>query len=130
MTIDTKALIPMAFVADVPRSLEFYGQLGFLVGNTFTPPGATAPSWAWLESGPARLMVARATGPVDAAQQAVLFYLYVDDVHASRAELDRLGLRPGPVQTPFHAPGGEFRLHDPDGYVLMLRNIRQERDDA
>ncbi len=124
MTIDVKALIPMAFVADVPRSLEFYGKLGFLTGNTFTPPGAAAPSWAWLESGYARLMVARATAPVVAAQQAVLFYLYVDDVHATRAELDQLGLQPGPVETPFHAPDGEFRLEDPDGYVLMVRPIR------
>ncbi|HEY8133118.1 MAG TPA: hypothetical protein VII12_14655 [Thermoanaerobaculia bacterium] len=30
-----------------------------LVGNTFTPAGEKQPSWAWLQSGGAQLMVAR-----------------------------------------------------------------------
>jgi catechol 2,3-dioxygenase-like lactoylglutathione lyase family enzyme len=125
MTIDVKHLIPMAFVADVGRSLEFYQKLGFLVGNTFTPPGAPAPSWAWLESGAARLMLAKAGEPVAPEQQAVLFYLYVEDAAATRAELVELGLKPGPIETPFHAPNGEFRLEDPDGYCLRFRSVRQ-----
>lgn len=33
----TRHLVPMAFVADVERSIDFYGKLGFEVGNTFTP---------------------------------------------------------------------------------------------
>jgi hypothetical protein len=41
----------MAFVADVRRSIAFYEQLGFSVGNTFTPPEADEPVWAWLDSG-------------------------------------------------------------------------------
>jgi hypothetical protein len=26
----------------------------------------------------------------------------------------------GPIQSPFWAPRGEFRVIDPDGYVLMI----------
>ena len=38
-------LVPMAEVASVPRSIEFYGRLGFAVRDTFTPEGAPEPTW-------------------------------------------------------------------------------------
>lgn len=111
----------MAFVADVNRSIAYYRHLGFQVRNTFAPPGADGLNWAWLESaGGAALMVSRATGPIDPEQQAVLFYLYVDDVAAAHQEVTALGLKPSPIGTPFYAPKGEFRLTDPDGYTLMM----------
>lgn len=109
----------MAHVADVERSIAFYADLGFSVANRVGPPGA-APVWAWLESDAADLMVSRASGPVDAAQQAVLFYIYVEDVAAAHGALLAAGHAPGPLQRPFYLPDGEFRLEDPDGYVLML----------
>ena len=45
-----RALVPLAHVVSVPVSIEFYEKLGFELGNTFTPDGASEPSWAWLES--------------------------------------------------------------------------------
>jgi catechol 2,3-dioxygenase-like lactoylglutathione lyase family enzyme len=114
----------MAHVVDVPRSIAFYADLGFTVGNTFVPPGESVPAWAWLDSGAgASLMVTRASGPVDAGQQAVLFYLYVPDVAATHARLGSLGHTPGPISFPFYMPGGEFRLEDPDGYVLIVAQV-------
>jgi catechol 2,3-dioxygenase-like lactoylglutathione lyase family enzyme len=110
----------MAFVADVERSIAFYRHLGFDVGDTFAPAGATKPSWAWLQSGDAQLMVAVASEPVVPGQQAVLFYVYTDNVAAARASLVEAGLSPGAITTPFYAPRGEFRLVDPDGYVVMI----------
>jgi hypothetical protein len=110
----------MVFVAEVGRSIQFYGQLGFEVGNTFTQEGATAPTWAWLQCGEAQLMLAAADEPVVADQQRVLFYLYTDDVAAAQKSLADAGLSPGEISTPFYAPRGEFRLIDPDGYVLMI----------
>lgn len=120
MTMKAKQLVPMAFVEKVERSIIFYGHLGFEVEDTFAPAGATMPSWAWLQSGDAQLMLAKASHTVVAEQQAVLFYVYTEDVAAARASLIEAGLNPGAIATPFYAPRGEFRLEDPDGYVVMV----------
>lgn len=108
----------MAHVASVAASIAFYEKLGFEVGNMFTPQGAPEPSWAWLECGTAaQLMVAKGS---HAAQHSVLFYLYVDDVAATHAELAAAGVDVGEIRTEFYAERGEFRVTDPDGYVLMI----------
>jgi hypothetical protein len=113
-------VVGMAFVADVPRSIVFYERLGFRVGNTFVPTEAAAPSWVWLEAGRSALMLARATEPVDRERQGVLFYLYYDDVPAAKSAFSEAGVETGPINYPFYAPRGEFRVVDPDGYVLMV----------
>lgn len=118
-----RALVPMAHVANVPRSVAFYRQLGFELVNDFTPVGAAEPTWAMLGSGGARLMVTLASEPVVPSQQAVLFYLYFDDVPALHAELVAAGLSPGSITYPFYCPKGEFPLTDPDGYCLMLTHV-------
>lgn len=110
----------MAFVADVERSIAFYKHLGFEVGNTFAAEGASSPTWAWLASRDAQLMLAEASHPVVADQQRVLFYIYTDDVASARESLAAAGLNPGEITTPFYAPRGEFQLLDPDGYTLMI----------
>lgn len=121
MTIPIRALVPFAFVQSVPASIAFYEQLGFTVHNTFARDGGPEPTWAWLQgAGSAALMLGRATEPVVASQQAVFFYLYCDDVEAKHAELSARGVDCGPIARPFYAPRGEFRVHDPDGYVLMI----------
>lgn len=116
----TRHLVPMAFVADVERSIEFYRHLGFEVGNTFSADNTEKPTWAWLQSGDAQLMLAFASQPVFAEQQRVLFYVYTDDVTAARDSLIEAGFNPGTITSPFYAPRGEFRLEDPDGYVVMI----------
>jgi predicted enzyme related to lactoylglutathione lyase len=115
-----RSLVPFAHVASVPVSIAFYGKLGFEVRNTFVPAGESDPAWAYLESDRAHLMVGRADGPFDADQQAVLFYIYCDDVTATRSAIERAGVGVGEITYPFWAPRGEFRVHDPDGYVLMI----------
>ncbi len=118
--LNTRKLTPLAFVADVARSITFYRQLGFTPRNSVTRPGSEELTWAWLASGDAVLMVARASDPVEPDRQAVLFYLYVDDVITAHQALAAAGAEVGPVATPFYAPQGEFRLTDPDGYCLMI----------
>jgi hypothetical protein len=115
-----RSLVPIAFVQSVPQSIEFYRKLGFVDRNTHTPEGGTEPVWAWLESGGANLMVAQASEPVNRKEQAVLFYLYCDDVVGFRTRLLEAGVEAGVVTYPFYAPGGEFRVTDPDGYPLMI----------
>src|SRR5262245_23872143 len=114
------SLVPMASVKSVPRSIAFYKKLGFVEGNSHTMQGAAEPNWAWIRSGGAQLMLARADEPVDPDKQAVLFYVYCDDVNGLRRQLLEAGVEAGPVKHPFYAPRGEFRVVDPVGYVLMV----------
>ena len=118
--MNVRSFVPMAAVADVRRSIAFYGLLGFAEMNTHTPEGGRDPVWAWLQSGGAQLMLARASAPVEAEKQAVLFYAYCDDVAACRTRLVEAGIDAGPITRPFYAPRGEFRIADPDGYVVMV----------
>jgi catechol 2,3-dioxygenase-like lactoylglutathione lyase family enzyme len=115
----TAQLVAMISVANIERSIEFYRHLGFEVGNTFEPEGATKPSWAWLHSGEAQLMLSAATQPVT-NKDAMLLYAYTEDVEAAHASLDEAGLNPGVIRKPFYAPRGEFKTLDPDGYVVMV----------
>jgi predicted enzyme related to lactoylglutathione lyase len=119
--VTIRSLTPLVSVTSVPASIEFYSKLGFAVGNTFTQQGAPEPTWAWLESGDgAALMLGRADEPIDAAQQGVVLYLYVVDVAATQTALAEAGVAVGEIRTEFYAPGGEFRVVDPDGHVLMI----------
>ena len=65
-------------------------------------------------------MLAQASEPIVPQAQAVLFYLYCDDMAAFRGKLLESGIEAGPITYPFYAPGGEFRATDPDGYALMI----------
>lgn len=101
-----RSLVPMAYVRDLARSIEFYRKLGFEVGNTFVPAGRTEATWAWLQSDRAALMLALAGEPVVPEQQAVLFYLYCDDVASTRFELEKAGVGVGPIDIPSTHPAG------------------------
>lgn len=120
MAANTKSLVAFAHVADVERSIRFHADLGFTVENSVVPAETNVPVWAWLESEQASLMVGLASEPVEASQQAVLFYLYFDNIEETRASLIELGHSPGEIKYRFYMPDGECRLVDPDGYVLML----------
>lgn len=85
-------------------------------------------------------MLARADGPVDAEQQAILLYMYSLDVAALRRHLLANGLRDGGVYSgaaspgdgpsmvfevahPHYMPAGEIRIADPDGYVILVGQL-------
>jgi hypothetical protein len=120
MSTPVRAITALAHVQSMPASIAFYEKIGFRVANTFVPPAATEPTWAWLESGAASLMISKATAPIIAEQQGVLFYLYVDVVADKHAELVADGVVVGEITYPFYNAKGEFRVTDPDGYVLMI----------
>jgi hypothetical protein len=109
----------MAHVQSVPRSQAFYQRLGFDVASTHVPEGLSEPAWAWLRSGVAQLMLARASDP-PGVPQGVLFYVYVNDVAGFRQRLVDGGIAAGSIRYPFYCPRGEFRVTDPDGYVVMI----------
>ncbi|HEV2341910.1 MAG TPA: VOC family protein [Candidatus Acidoferrales bacterium] len=118
------ALVPMAHVADVERSLEWYAKLGFVAEGTLVPEGRPM-QWAYLRNGGAQLMLVRSSRPMNPGAQDVLFYLYAQGVAAFREKLKSLGLKPGEISFPPYAAHGEFRIDDPDGYCLLVGDTEQ-----
>lgn len=126
MAID--GLTAYAHVADVRRSIEFYERLGLAVRNTHDVHGR--PVWAFLTSASddpnaaqARLMISLADGTIDASVQAVLFYCWTSDVRTLHHDLAAAGIDVDDIEYPFYMPAGEFRMTDPDGYVLLVGQL-------
>jgi catechol 2,3-dioxygenase-like lactoylglutathione lyase family enzyme len=111
-------LIPFVHVADPARSIAFYELLGFDLKDTFGPDDRI--DWAALESERAQLMLQRASAPIDRDTQAVLFYLYSDDLAALREHLLAHGVAVGEIVDGSPGPAQEMALADPDGYCLMI----------
>jgi catechol 2,3-dioxygenase-like lactoylglutathione lyase family enzyme len=118
MTGGVSDLIPFVHVSDVARSIAFYGLLGFEVRDTYEHEGRL--DWAALTSGDAQLMLAYADAPIDPRSQAVLFYLYADDLDGLRDHLLANGVVAGEIADGSPGPEREMRLADPDGYCLMI----------
>ena len=132
-------LVPYVHVADVEASLAFYTMLGF------TPVKAMKDDdgkmfWVLARSAAAEIMLAQSSGPIDAEQQAVLFYMYGPDLSALRANLIERGLRDAgtysgarsqddttrmvhEIAHPHHMKSGEMRIIDPDGYVILVGQL-------
>lgn len=119
MTPRVTGLIPMAHAVDVQRSVDFYQKLGMEVRGSLRNP-AGGLQWVHLKCEQADLMLARASGPVTASEQAVLFYLYSPDLIALREHLLAAGVKVSAITYPEYMPKGEIRLEDPDGYVLLI----------
>lgn len=115
----TTGLIAMAHVADVQRSIDFYKLLGMEVRSSLRAH-SDALRWAHVACEQAHLMFARASEPIVAGDQAVLFYLYSPDLIALREHLLASGVSVSAISYPEYMPKGEIRLEDPDGYVLLI----------
>jgi hypothetical protein len=137
-------LVPFAHVASVDAALSFYALLGFEPQHVLKDPSGRA-FWAMAESGDdaakAEIMFAQSSGPINAAQQAVLFYMYTKDVEALRRHLLSRGVRDGGrysgaasphdapgmvyhVSHPAHMPAGELRVVDPNGYIILVGQLQ------
>lgn len=121
--IPVRGLVPYAHVRDIAESVDFYSLLGFEPISTVGGRGQHQ-WWVYLQAERARLMLAAANEPVVAEAQGVLFYLYTDDLRRLRDQVVAGGLDPSPIGHPPHMPAGEMRLHDPDGYVLLVGQLR------
>ncbi|MDX2146425.1 MAG: hypothetical protein SFZ23_02795 [Planctomycetota bacterium] len=148
------ALVPLAHVQDVDESLRFYALLGFKKRDVMARNAKTVWAWAACNAGPgderapafnsgANIMFAQAGPSLDADAQAVLFYMYCDDIRALRQHLIDHGVTDaGPycgqplhllptagkrlvfdVSTPAHMPLGELRIHDPDAYCILVGQL-------
>jgi Glyoxalase/Bleomycin resistance protein/Dioxygenase superfamily len=118
MNAKATGLIPMAHVVDVQRSADFYRLLGLEVRGSLHD-SAGGLRWVHLVCDHAHLMLARASGPIVASEQAVLFYLYSPDLVRLREQLLASAVEVSAITYPDYMPKGEIRLEDPDGYVLL-----------
>ena len=130
-TAPVTGLVPMLHVTDVERSVAFYQLLGFEVGNAM--PGIGRKDWVWLyapkaadwKRGP-NLMLTRSECAIDASAQQVLFYLYATDLTSLRSSLRATGVSASEITYPEYLPAGEFAVHDPDGYMLMVAQSAED----
>lgn len=133
-------LAPFVHVANVERSAEFYKELGFAIEHSLKDQEGKL-CWCFMKAGNAKIMFSRARGEIAAEAQAVILYMYCDDAEALRRELIRAGVvdrgvyRGGPlthegrgevfaISYPAHMPAGELRVHDPDGYCILVGQLR------
>jgi hypothetical protein len=112
-------LVPMAHVVDVQRSIDFYKLLAMDLRNSLKSHEGDL-RWAYLACEQAELMLARASEPIDASQQAVLFYFYSPDLISLREHLLASAVNVSAITYPDYMPKGEIRIEDPDGYVLLI----------
>jgi catechol 2,3-dioxygenase-like lactoylglutathione lyase family enzyme len=124
-TAPINALVPMIRVTDVERSAKFYQLLGFEIGN-YVPREQPPMHWAWLyqpgasnwKTG-ANLMLVRGKEKSDGDRPVVL-YLYAAELVGLRQQLIANHISVSAISYPEYLPKGEFELHDPDGYTVMI----------
>jgi catechol 2,3-dioxygenase-like lactoylglutathione lyase family enzyme len=116
-----KSVVALLKVADVDRSIGFYGKLGFEVGNEPLKNDQGIKTFVWMHRGStAQIMLTRASEPLDPGPRHMMFYLYSTDMPAYREQLIARGVTVGKVTHPFWMPDGEFQVDDPDGWVWIV----------
>jgi catechol 2,3-dioxygenase-like lactoylglutathione lyase family enzyme len=112
-------LVPMVHVADVERSINFYTQLGLNMVNKLSNQRGTTV-WTFMKTAGAEIMFTIADKPVVPSQQAVLFYLYANDLAGLREQLIAKEVSVSPITFPPYMKKGEICVNDPDGYCLLI----------
>jgi catechol 2,3-dioxygenase-like lactoylglutathione lyase family enzyme len=118
-------MVAMIHVADIERSATFYRLLGFEIGNSVPEEGQMGWAWLYAPSAPdwkrgPNLMLSRNPRPINSDGADALFYLYATDLVAMRNHLVAAGITASEISYPDYLPQGEFGVHDPDGYKLMI----------
>jgi ketosteroid isomerase-like protein len=116
-------LIPFVHVTDVERSIAWYGHLGFVVTEVFTPAGRL--NWANLVSWDAELMLQRAFSRV-IDPGAIVLWLYSHDLGALREQLVAADVSAREIVDGTPGPRQQMELTDPDGYTVMVAQIEDE----
>ncbi|HXE90772.1 MAG TPA: VOC family protein [Terriglobales bacterium] len=108
---------PLLHVAEIERSIRFYGLLGFVTVDTdrCDPLG-----WARVHCEGGAVMFLRAEEEVDPSAQAVFLYMYTPDLAGLREHLLAIGVRVPPIKHPPYMPSGEITIADPDGYTIFV----------
>ena len=124
MLAAVNACVPVVYVTDVPTSVAFYELLGFacqVVGQD------GEWNYAYLKTDEVGLLLAAGGSVWSNDPGPVLLYLRADDVARLVAQLRAAGVPTEHLGYPDHAPGGEVKVIDPDGHVLMVGQITERR---
>jgi catechol 2,3-dioxygenase-like lactoylglutathione lyase family enzyme len=117
---EVNACVPVVYVTDVPTSVAFYGLLGLACQVT----GQDGEwHWAYLKTGEVGLLLAGGGSVWSNDPGPVLLYLRTDDVSELVRCLEAAGMPVEHLGYPDHAPGGEVKVVDPDGHVLMVGQV-------
>lgn len=122
-TATISEVVPLLFVEDIQRSVEFYcGALGFDLIQKWEPDGKLG--WCRIERGQTAVMLQQACEEDDPATdrgRGVALFFLCDDADALRAEFGAAGLPVDPPKVAFYGMNQLF-LKDPDGYNLCFQN--------
>jgi|SRR5262245_14623830 len=120
MSGGVNACVPVVYVTDIATSVPFYELLGFAC-EVAGQDGEW--SYAYLKTGDVGVLLA-AGGSVSSNDPGpVLLYLRADDVARLEGRLREAEVPTEHLGYPDHAPGGEVKVIDPDGHVLMIGQI-------
>ena len=129
MSVKAGYWTPMLHVADIEKSMEFYGRLGFATIDTdrCTPLG-----WARMhcEGGAVMFLRAEDGHRVDPSVQGVMFYMYTPDLKELREQLVQAGVKAPEIRYPGYMPSGEMQLADPDGYSVAIVHWGKQEHEA
>jgi catechol 2,3-dioxygenase-like lactoylglutathione lyase family enzyme len=108
------------YVADLPASVRFYRLLGYAEQIR-----GEDDEWryAYVRCAGLGLLLASGAAPEQPPTGPVTLYLQVHDADAVAAVLRDAAITPEHLGYPDHAPGGELKVVDPDGYVLLLGQV-------
>jgi hypothetical protein len=117
MIARVRTVTPVLYVTDIAVSFAFYRLLGF---EEIRHGDDGDWVWSYARCDGLGLMLARGDVDPDAKRGPVQLYCQCDDVAAIQEQLASAGVSLTHLGYPEHAPGGEIRAIDPDGYVVMI----------
>jgi catechol 2,3-dioxygenase-like lactoylglutathione lyase family enzyme len=114
------ACVPVVYVADIAASVAFYEHLGFVAQAEGQDSGWR---YSYLKSGEVGLLLAAGGTAWSTDPGPVHLYFRGDDVAGLEHTLQAAGVATEHLGYPDHAPGGELKVLDPDGHVLLIGQI-------
>ena len=111
------ATVPVCYVKNLEQATGFYTLFGYTEQRS---GGDGDAHWSYLGYGDHTLLLVSVQPPLIPVELPLLIYLYVDDLAAVRERLDQAGHPTELAGYPEHALGGEARVHDPDGNVVLF----------
>lgn len=117
MKPQVSAAVPVCYVRDLEPSRRFYGFFGYTEARS---GGEGDSPWSYLQCGEHTMLLASVQPPLITVELPLLIYLYVEDLATVRGCIEEARHPYELVGYPDHAPGGELRLRDPDGNVVLV----------